>query len=87
MPLGTVPIAGDNQGSIFISSNPVQERRSKYIDIHYHYIQEYVEEKKISIYFIDGSHNPADLFTKNLGETKFVNFREQLGLEFYSPLA
>jgi len=25
MPLGTIPICSDNQGSIFISSNPVQE--------------------------------------------------------------
>jgi hypothetical protein len=29
----TIPIYGDNQGSIFIASNPVQERRSKHIDI------------------------------------------------------
>ena len=89
MPLGSVPIIGDNQGSIFISSNPVQERRSKHIDICYHYVRESIEEKKIDIYFIDGSHNPADLFTtsKNLGETKFMQFRRQLGLEFYLPLA
>jgi hypothetical protein len=66
MPLGTVPIIGNNQGSIFISSNPVQEQRSKHIDICYHYVRECVEERKVAIYFIDGSHNPADLFTKNL---------------------
>jgi hypothetical protein len=87
MPLGTIPIIGDNQGSIFISSNPVQERRSKHIDIRYHYVRECIEEKKISIFFIDGSSNPADLFTKNLGEVKFTKFRQQLGLEFYSPEA
>ena len=34
----TVPICGDNEGSIFIGSNPVQERRSKHIDIRYHYV-------------------------------------------------
>ena len=87
MPLGTIPICGDNQGSIFISSNPVQERRSKHIDIRYHYVRECIEERKIAIYFIDGSHNPADLFTKNLGQVKFEYFRKQLGLEFYSPSA
>jgi hypothetical protein len=32
----------------------------------------------------EGSENPADLFTKNLGRIKFQKFREQLGLEFYS---
>jgi hypothetical protein len=85
MPLGTIPICGDNQGSIFISSNPVQERRSKHIDIRYHYVRECIEERKVAIYFVDGSLNPADLFTKNLGQAKFEQFRNQLGLEFYSP--
>ena len=32
------PIYADNQGSIFIASNPVQERRTKHIDVRYHYI-------------------------------------------------
>jgi len=44
MPLGTIPICGDNQGSIFISSNPVQERRSKHIDIRYHYVRDCIED-------------------------------------------
>ena len=83
MPIGTVPIAGDNQGSIFISSNPIQERRSKHIDIRYHYVRDCIEEKKVAIFFVDGALNPADLFTKNLGETKFTAFRKQLGLVFY----
>ena len=82
MPIGTVPIAGDNQGSIFISSNPVQERRSKHIDIRYHYVRDCIEQKKVAIFFVDGVSNPADLFTKNLGETKFTEFRKQLGLVF-----
>ena len=29
----TIPICRDNQGSIFIGSNPMQERHSKHIDI------------------------------------------------------
>ena len=39
-----VPICGDNQGSIFIGSNPVQEHRSKHIDICYHYVRQLTEE-------------------------------------------
>ena len=62
----TVPICGDNQGSIFIGSNLVQECCSKHIDIHYHYIWQLVEDKKIDLYYIPRIENPADLFTKNL---------------------
>ena len=80
----TVPICRDNQGSIFIRSNPVQECHSKHIDIHYHYIWQLVEDKKIDLYYISGVDNPADLFMKNLPTAKFLKFRELLGLEFYS---
>ena len=43
--LKPIPICGDNQGSIFIACNPVTEKPSKHIDIHYHYIREVVERK------------------------------------------
>ena len=79
----TVPICGDNQSSIFIGSNPVQECHSKDIDICYHYIQQLVEDKKIDLYYRPGVENLADLFTKNLPAAKFLKFRELLGLEFY----
>jgi hypothetical protein len=78
------PLCGDNQGSIFIGSNPVQERRTKHIDIRYHYIRECIENNKIDMFFISGDENPADMFTKNLGRVKFLKFRDTLGLEFYS---
>ena len=48
------PICGDNQGSIFIASNPVTEKRSKHIDICYHYIREVVERNLAKVFFIDG---------------------------------
>ena len=80
--LGAIPIYGDNQGSIFIGSNPVQERRMKHIDIHYHYICQCIEDKNIELMFIEGSNNPANMFTKNLDNIKFSKFRETLGLEF-----
>jgi hypothetical protein len=38
----------------------------------------------VELYFIEGAQNPADMFTKNLGHIKFHQFREHLGLEFYS---
>ncbi|KAJ8507855.1 hypothetical protein ONZ45_g9806 [Pleurotus djamor] len=81
--LGPIPIFGDNQGSIFIASNPVSERKTKHIDIRYHYIRDCVEKKEIEIFFVEGSENPADMFTKNLGFVKFEKFRDMLGLVIY----
>ena len=74
--LAPIPLCGDNQGSIFLSSNPVQEKRIKHIDLCHHYICEVICDKKIELFFIEGAENPTDLFTKNLGRIKFLKFRE-----------
>jgi hypothetical protein len=77
------PLYGNNQGSIFIASNPVTERRSKHIDICFHYICQEIECKRLQVFFVDGASNTTDLFTKNLPRDKFEKFRADLGLEFY----
>jgi len=81
-PILPITICSDNQGSLFISSNPVQEKQTKHIDIHYHYIRECIEDNKVSVVFVPGNDNLADMFTKNLDRVKFVKFQEQLGLTF-----
>src|SRR5271156_1003370 len=83
-PQPTTTIAGDNQGSIFMAENPVTEAKSKHIDIRYHYIRQVIAKQQVLVEFIDGTENPADMLTKNLGHVKFLQFRGQLGLEFYS---
>ena len=80
--LKPIPICGDNQGSIFIASNPVTERRSKHIDIRYHYVREVISRKYTHVFFINSDKNPTDMFTKNLGSVKFLKYRGELGLEF-----
>jgi hypothetical protein len=49
MRLAPIPVYIDNQGSIFIGSNPVQEIRTKHIDIKYHYVHECIADKKIRV--------------------------------------
>ncbi|PIL28349.1 hypothetical protein GSI_09500 [Ganoderma sinense ZZ0214-1] len=80
--IGRVPLSGDNQGSIHIGQNPVTESRSKHIDIRYHYIREVYDRGITDIFYVEGTNNPADIFTKNLGTVKFHHFRPYLGLHF-----
>jgi hypothetical protein len=75
--LAPILLFGDNQGSIFIASNPVQEKCSKHIDLCYHYIRDVVQDGKVELFFVEGTQNPADMFTKNLGRVKFLKFQEQ----------
>jgi len=80
--LAPTPICGDNQGLIFIGSNPVQEWWTKHIDIHYHYICKCIKDGKVSVYFVPGNENLADMFTKNLGTIDFLRFRKHLRIKF-----
>ena len=48
--LPTVPLYVDNQGAIFLASNPAQEERTKHIKIPEHYIRECVHDGKIKLY-------------------------------------
>lgn len=79
----SVPILADNQGSIFLGSNAATDKRTKHIDIRYHFIRNLVEDKKIELFFIPTEDNAADMFTKNLGPQLFERHRRQLGLEFF----
>jgi hypothetical protein len=83
--LKPIPLCGDNQGAIFMGSNPVQERRIKHIDVRYHFIRQALNKGEVELFFVDGAENPADMLTKNLGHVKFLKFRSQLGLDFKSP--
>ena len=69
--LAPIPLFGDNQGSIFLASNPVQEKHIKHIDLRYHFIRDIIQSKQVELFFIEGASNPADMFTKNLGHIKF----------------
>ena len=82
MPIKAIPLCGDNQGAIFNASNPVQEKRTKHIDIRFHYIREKVSEGEISLHFVPTDQNPADMFTKNLSRDNFLRCRSHLGIAF-----
>jgi hypothetical protein len=82
IPIGAIPLCGDNQGAIFNASNPVQEKQTKHIDICFHYIREKVSEGQVSFYFVRMDKNPADMFTKNLSRDSFLRCRSHLGITF-----
>jgi len=80
---GPIHINGDNQGSIFMVSNPVTKSCNKHIDICFYAIWDFITQGKVKLFFIEGSENPADMFTENLSQVKFQKFRVQLGLIFH----
>lgn len=75
-----IPIHEDNAGCIFISKNP-ETKRSKHIDVKFHYIRECVEEKKIELIMTSTKDQIADVLTKGLGKKLFLKFIDMMGLK------
>lgn len=66
----------DNSAVLEIVINPEVSKRNRHYDMSYHFIRENIEEfKNVLIRWINTNNNLADLFTKALGETKFIYFR------------
>ena len=53
---------------------PQCEKRSKHIDICYHYIRKVICWKIVEVYFIEGEENPVDLLTKNIAKLELHLF-------------
>jgi len=68
----------DNQGCIALSDNPVHHRRTKHIDIRYHFIRERVTSKEIELKYVPTEHQLADLLTKGLAKPRVVALRNSI---------
>lgn len=70
----------DNQSAIRLIKNPVFHKRTKHIDIMYHFIRERFSGGFFDLAYIPTSDQVADIFTKALGREKFVKFRSLMGM-------
>ena len=70
----------DNQSTIRIYNDPVQNQRTKHIQIHMHYIRELVHDGTIHLLFSSSSEQVADIFTKAFCEKTFSNIKSILGI-------
>lgn len=62
----------DNESAIKLAKNPEFHKRSKHIDLRYHFVREKVSEKSLSIAFVGTDCQAADVFTKPMPRIKFV---------------
>ena len=70
----------DNQGVMFLASNPAQEDHTKHVHIPQHYICEAVEHGEVELFYITTNTQFADIIIKNLGKIKFQEGRKMLTL-------
>lgn len=70
----------DNQSAIRLAKNPEFHKRTKHIDIRYHYIREKVQEKEIFVEYVQTVNQRADIFTKALPNDRFKYLCSLIGI-------
>lgn len=70
----------DSQSAIHLAKNPVYHARTKHIQVRYHYIRSVLEDGVLTLEKIDGSLNPADMFTKTVQVDKLKLCATSIGL-------
>ena len=69
----------DSQSAIRLIKNPEFHRRSKHIDIRYHFIRDHYERGDFEINYLETENQPADIFTKSLPGGRFERSRTMIG--------
>ncbi|GFV19633.1 retrovirus-related Pol polyprotein from transposon TNT 1-94 [Trichonephila clavipes] len=70
----------DNQAAISFSKSPVENYRTKHIDVRYHFLRNWIYDKVFQIKYIGTKNNLADIFTKPMVKEKLLEFCRKLFL-------
>lgn len=70
----------DNMSAIRLSKNPEFHKRTKHIDVKYHFIREKVSDGEINVKYVHTGEQQADFLTKALTKEKFWYLRSLINL-------
>ena len=73
-----VPVFEDNQTCISIASNFMSQKRTRYVDIRYHFIRDYVKDGTIKLFYCQTAKMLADILTKALPRPQYQRLRTQI---------
>ena len=75
-----VTVWEDNQAAIGLTRNPIGHKRTKHIDIKYHFVREHVLNGNVLVKYCNTKDMVADIFTKSLPRKQFEYLRSELGI-------
>jgi hypothetical protein len=76
----SVLIFADNKSAIDLIINPLYHKRTKHIEMRWHWIRKMVDRKKIILKYLSTSEMIADGLIKSLPALAFNKFRTMLNL-------
>lgn len=63
----TIPyinLVGDNQSALTLGAHNTNSRKTKHIDLRYHFVREMFHKKTVKLAYVQSLKNPADILTK-----------------------
>jgi hypothetical protein len=75
-----VPLLCDNESAIKIANNPVNQSRTKHIDMRHHFLSDHEAKGDIALSHVSIDKQLADIFTKPLDELRFCALRSELNI-------
>jgi hypothetical protein len=78
---GPTIIYEDNQGCISISQNRRSDKRTKHIDIRFHYTRDQIEAERISVKYCTSHSMQADVLTKEPNAPRLTETKGLIGLQ------
>jgi hypothetical protein len=75
------PLLMDNAGAICLTRNPAFHKRSKHIDIRYHFVRSYVESGDLNTDYVPTRTMTADALTKPLPGMRHRDLLGRMGLQ------
>jgi hypothetical protein len=70
----------DNQGAMALASKGSMQCRTKHIDVKWHFIRAYVENKTIKLAYLPTANMVADILTKGLAKERHQQHMEAMGM-------
>jgi hypothetical protein len=70
----------DNVSAVYLSTNPVQHQRTKHVEIDLHFVRDRVAVSSVRVLHVPTTSQYADIFTKGLPSSLFVEFRSSLNV-------
>ena len=78
----TVLIRMDSKGVMDFTANTQFSKRTKHIDIQYHFIRDYLKKGNISLKWVPTEDITADILIKPLDRKRFMAFRDRLSVYY-----
>ena len=73
-----IPVMVDNIGAGYMAEKALNNKRTKHIDIRFHWIRQLVKDKLIELFYVPTADNVADIMTKALPPQTFLKFVKRI---------